>query len=305
VLCSHAARAHEVTALAAGAGVTVLPIDSPAHSPLPELETWQRLADDPDRRRTDTPRKRNFGLALTWMAGWDRVLFLDDDIDIKDADDVRRAAALLNRYDVVGLENTGFADNSVVCHAHRDTGGRQGTFIGAGAMLFRGSRATSFFPDIYNEDWFFLLDEQRITACAVHGTFSQARFDPYLTRDRAKTQEFGDCLAEGLFALLDDHKTLDAAADAQFWRDFLADRHEFISSILRRLDAAPGISVIRRTQMAEAMYAARSSLQQITPEHCVDHLKAWNADQLTWRTWIEDLPRGLPVEDALRRLGVR
>jgi glycosyltransferase involved in cell wall biosynthesis len=304
VLCSYDARTDEVLARTAGRGVTVLAVDSPPASPLPPLRTRELLAEGPFRRRTDTSGKRNFGLALAWMAGWQNILFLDDDIQITDAAEVRRAAALLGTYQVVGLDNTGFADNSVVCHAHRDTGGRQGTFIGAGAMLFRGSRATSFFPHIYNEDWFFLLDEERITACAVHGTFSQERFDPYVMKDRAKTQEFGDCLAEGLFALLDDHKTLDAAGSTAFWSDFLADRDRFISSILRRLDAAPGTSVIRRMQMAEALWAARASLQQITPERCVEYLTAWHADQRTWRAWIEGLPQGLPVEKALLHLGV-
>lgn len=304
VLCSYGARAGDVVARAAGTGVRVLAVDYPEISPLPELATRRLLADGPFRRRTDTPGKRNVALALVKMVGWKRVLFLDDDIDIVDAAEVRRAAALLDSYEVVGLDNTGFADNSVVCHAHRDTGGRQGTFIGAGAMLFRGSRATSFFPHIYNEDWFFLLNEREITACAVHGTFSQARFDPYVMKDRALTQEFGDCLAEGLFALLDDHKTLDAAAGPAFWRDFLADRDRFISSVLRRLDAAPGIPTIRRTQMAEALWAARASLRQITPDHCVAYLEAWHADRKTWRDWIVGLPEGLPIEKALLHLGV-
>lgn len=111
----------------------------------------------------------------------------------------------------------------------------------------------------------------------VAGTFSQARFDPYVMKDRAKTQEFGDCLAEGLFALLDDRKTL---------------------------DVAPGISVIRRIQMAEALLAARASLRQITPEHCVAYLAAWHADRKAWREWIVGLPEGLSIEKALLHMGV-
>ncbi|WP_250007229.1 hypothetical protein [Actinoplanes sp. M2I2] len=302
VLCSLGANPRDVRAQTAGSGVEVLAVESPATSRVPVLETRLLLADSPLRRRTDTPGKRNFGLALAWMAGWERVLFLDDDIDIQDASEVRRAAALLDDYEVVGLENVGFPDNSVVCHAHRDTGGEQGTFIGSGAMLFRRSRATSFFTSIYNEDWFFLLDPRGLTTCAVHGTFSQARFDPYAVRNRAATEEFGDCLAEGLFSLLDDGRTLEEAATSQFWRAFRADREQFISGVLRRLDSAPGISVFRRMQMAEALHAARTSLQQFTPDDCVGYLKTWQVDKQAWRAWIEGLPVGLSIDEALAHL---
>ncbi|MCY1139775.1 hypothetical protein OWR29_17375 [Actinoplanes sp. Pm04-4] len=301
VLCSLDAKPEDVLAHTAGAGVAVFAVESPPKSNVPVLETKGLLPEDL-RRRTDTPGKRNFGLALAWMAGWERVLFLDDDIDIRDASEVRRAAALLDEYEVVGLDNVGFPDNSVVCHAHRDTGGEQGTFIGSGAMLFRRSRATSFFATIYNEDWFFLLDPDGLARCAVYGTFSQARFDPYAVKNRAATEEFGDCLAEGLFSLLDDGRSLDEAATTHFWEAFLADRGQFIAGVLSRLETTPGISVFRRMQMAEALHAARTSLHQFTAEECVGYLKTWQVDRQMWRSWIEGLPVGLTIDEARAHL---
>ncbi|WP_250033294.1 hypothetical protein [Paractinoplanes maris] len=302
VLCSLEATPAGVRAQTAGSGVEVFAVESPETSRLPVLESRFMRLDSSLRRQTDTPGKRNFGLALAWMAGWERVLFLDDDIDIRDASEVRRAAALLDDYEVVGLDNVGFPDNSVVCHAHRDTGGHQGTFIGSGAMLFRRSRATSFFTSIYNEDWFFLLDPHGLARCAVYGTFSQARFDPYAVKNRAVTEEFGDCLAEGLFSLLDDGRTLDEAAATPFWEAFRADREEFITGILRRLDTAPGISVFRRMQMAEALHAARAGLHQFTSDDCVSYLKTWQVDKQVWRTWVEALPVGLTIGEAWTHL---
>ena len=51
----------------------------------------------------------------------------------------------------------------MVCHAIRDTGGKQGTFVGGGALAVAVDRVDSFFPDIYNEDWFYLLrDDGRL-----------------------------------------------------------------------------------------------------------------------------------------------
>ena len=50
-------------------------------------------------------------------------------------------------------------DNSVVCHARRLAGRFQDVFV-SGAVLgvHCNSLPLSFFPDIYNEDWFFFAE---------------------------------------------------------------------------------------------------------------------------------------------------
>ncbi|GGK72093.1 hypothetical protein [Mangrovihabitans endophyticus] len=255
------------------------------------------------KRRADTSTKRNIGLALGRMAGWERVLFLDDDIAGVSADELRGAAALLDRYDAVCLRNDGFFDNSVVCHANRDTGGSQGTFVGAGALLVPATRTTSFFPDIYNEDWFFLLAGDRLADLAVTGSYRQARYDPYANHDRARQEEFGDCLAEGIFALLDEGRSV-ADADLAYWRGFLARRMELITDILRRLPTAP-LAVPRRERMRAALHTSLRSVDQITPHLCVSYLRAWHRDRRNWADFLGGLPRGLPPDQALAHLGIK
>jgi hypothetical protein len=308
VLCSHDADTAAVHRATRVSNAAVIAVDVREVDALPAFHTSAVLAGTPFARRTDTSMKRNLGLALARMTGWQRILFLDDDISGVDAGAVMGGASLLAGNGVagggvVGLDNVGWADNSVVCHANRDTGGPQGTFVGAGAMLVAGSRATSFFPDIYNEDWFFLLDGERLVDVAVHGEFAQARFDPYVNPSRAGKEEFGDCLAEGIFALLDDGLTV-AAANRPFWRDFLADRDSFIETVLRRLPSAPGLSAFRRTQIAAALREARASLSQITPDFCCTYLAAWRRDQRRWQEWVDGLPQGLPIDKALLHLGL-
>ncbi len=60
----------------------------------------------------------------------------------------------------------------------------------------------------------------------------QHPYDPYRTPDRARSEEFGDVLAEGIFWLLDEGKTLDHAADPRHWELFLARRRRFIDHVL-------------------------------------------------------------------------
>ncbi|MBE1469836.1 hypothetical protein [Kibdelosporangium phytohabitans] len=59
-------------------------------------------------------------------------------------------------------------------HAFRDAGGQQDTFIG-GALAVGRKSFTSFFPNIYNEDWFFLLDDTGLRPSAVTARRSRRR----------------------------------------------------------------------------------------------------------------------------------
>lgn len=305
VLCSRRSRARDVAAEARRLGVGVIAVDVGPVDSMPEFRTTAVLADPKlwrFRRHTDTSLKRNIGLAMARMLGWDRIVFLDDDIDIRQPDDLRTAAALLDHYDAVGLCNDGFPDNSVVCHAYRAVGGPQDSFIGGGALAVRGARTTSFFPNIYNEDWFFLLNEAKLRPVAAAGKVVQKPYDPYAHPERARSEEFGDCLAEGIYALLDTGGRVPDATEV-YWREFLDNRGRLIDWILARV---PGLDLQQddRDRMVAALKAAKGRQAHITPAMCVEYLRAWVADRRTWRSYLERLPRCPSPVDALRHLGL-
>lgn len=269
---------------------------------LPRLATTDLLEGEGFRRKTDVSAKRNLGMALTYMARLGRILFLDDDIRIPDPSDLRRAAWLLRTHDAVGMRLEGYPDNSVVCHANRETGGRQGTFVGAGALAVGADRVSSFFPEIYNEDWFFLLDHSTLLPVAVTGVAVQDRFNPFDDPDRARGQEFGDLLAEGLFAILDRGGRIEDA-DLTYWRSFIEQRRRFIDLILGRLELR---AVAGSEQIAAALLAARSQLDEhVSPELCRRYLDAWRRDLGTWAAFRANLPLGVPIESAAERFGIR
>jgi hypothetical protein len=302
VLCSQDAEVSAINGPPDDPG-RVIPLDAGTTSMLPYLRTTDLVRRSPFARHSDTSAKRNLGLALSRMAGWQRVLFLDDDITGISADRLREAAAHLGPYDAVGLDNIGFSDNSVVCHANRDTGEVQGTFVGAGALLVPAATTTSFFPDIYNEDWLFLLDGDRLMRTAVSGAFEQARYDPYKNPSRARSEEFGDCLAEGIFTLLDQGRTV-GAATITFWREFLGHRGALIETIIQKAATAP-VTELRRLRMIAALRASQESLAQITPDFCVKYLRAWHRDRRDWSRWVEGLPTDQPLAQSLRYLGFK
>jgi hypothetical protein len=305
VLCSGKARASEVADLA-GRDRYVTAVDvTGLRRLMPAFETTgihRRIQRHP---LGDLSLKRNLGLIIARVAGWERILFLDDDIDVPDFTDLTAAAAVADYFDAVGLNNAGFEDNSVVCHALRYIGGKQDTFVGGGAMVVRPGWVTSFFPDIYNEDWLFLLRNTSLASVATHGTMRQRAFDPFDTTARAESQEFGDCIAEGIYWLLDRGSPI-RHADTRYWRDSLKRRGELINHIKGRMVNAPATPDVRAKLLA-SLTAARDAHTWITPDMCNSYMNAWHRDRASWRRHLREHPLSVTprlAEVACKELGI-
>lgn len=301
-MCSHSVDAAEVAQLGDAVDVPVIAVDVTRCEPnLPTLTTT-RLLDQTKRFRhgADTGTKRNLGLVLARVAGWQRVLFLDDDIYAVDPSHARAAVGLLDQFDVVGMHNEGYPDNSVVCHAGRILGEQQAEFIGAGAMAVDPTRTRSFFPDTYNEDWFFILGNGLPSSIAVTGKMKQKRYDPFAVPDRARREELGDCLAEGLLWLL-DHRLPFSNADIDHWRDFLSRRSYFIDVLIRRLGDL-NASPLNKRRIAASLATARQTCAYINPGLCRDFIQRWMTDLELWRSFIDLEPVGLGAGKALEYL---
>jgi hypothetical protein len=298
---AHAANAY----LGESVDLIAIDIPGPAGLQLPALETSRLLAGTVFEQRSDLSTKRNLGLVLSRMLGWERVVFLDDDIRVPDPGDLSKAVGLLDTHAAVGLRIGGFPDNSMVCHAFRAGGGDQETFIGGGALAVDVERNRSFFPNVYNEDWFYLLDAGKgLQSVATVGEVLQYPYDPYQPK-RARMQEFGDVLAEGTYWLLDQGKFV-SDGDLAHWRDFLARRKEFIERVLAMVEQSAAIEPPERARMAEALRAALGRLALITPQICVAYLQAWVADQERWQRHIQGVRRQPQQrERALRSLARR
>ncbi|MFC4114766.1 hypothetical protein [Nonomuraea zeae] len=276
-----------------GVRFIAIDIDNPARLNLPDFETTALLKATPFFRTTDLSSKRNTGLLLARLMGWQRIVFLDDDIEVGGHEEVARAAALLDTYDVVGMNIGGYPDNSVVCHAHRLTGGQQDSFVGGGALAVETTRSPSFFPNIYNEDWFYLLGETSLRRLAVTGKVAQRPYDPFDQPVRARDQEFGDVLAEGVYWLLDgdDSGGWQAATDPAHWRRFLNRRRGFIEDVLHRVRRLPLGSTLSRQAVENSLLAALGRLNRIDPEFCVCYLKAWVVDRRQWTAHLTKIPQ--------------
>ncbi len=250
-------------------------------------------------RNTDLSMKRNLGLVIARMLGWQSIFFMDDDIrDISPAH-LLSTVAMLGRYRAVGMRVASFPDNSVVCHAHRETGEFQDVLVSGSALAVDCTAPLSFFPDVYNEDWLFFYDDVaagRVGSSGLNAT--QLRYDPFADPTRATGQEFGDVLAEGLYALLHRGRGSDSAS-REYWQEFLEARREFLAAIIDRVDAAPAHV---RDKIIAAVQAAHKCSLDIAPDKYVRYVEEWRRDVRRWQEAFSAVPRGLTVSETLRRL---
>ena len=249
----------------------------------------------------DLSTKRNLGLLLARLLGWSRVFFMDDDVRDVSLADLRATVSMLDRYRSVGMRVTDYADNSVVCHANRATGADQDVFVSGSVLAVNCQEPFGFFPEIYNEDWLFFYDDVRAKRLGwSERDVTQLRYDPFENVQRAERQEFGDVLAEGLYALLHIGSGM-ADATAGYWDKFLATRKKFLEEIIWRAEfVAPEIG----QNIVRAVQTAILCLMQLQPQAFEEYIRAWRDDLRDWAERLETVPGAGSMEEALEALAL-
>lgn len=294
--------------MAARAGVEAYAADIPAGDLMTvDLRTSanEEIAAANLGRNPDLSIKRNLGLALARLLGWKKLMFLDDDIHGIATGVVAKLAEALEGHSISALIPTDFPDNSVVCHANRLGGERkQDVFASASGMGVRCDREDlAFFPNIYNEDWFFFAQEASSHKIARVGESRQRTYDPYYHPIRAASEELGDLLAEGLYARLDIGEEI-WTVDADYWRYFIDRRMQFHMRVLEALSRVEARNRAEAVRATESIRAAQRQLDKITPELCQTFVRLWRSDLKRWHWYLEGLrPQGSP-EAAFRYLGL-
>jgi hypothetical protein len=311
VLCSGASDASQAAAgMGPASGVAVSVSGDVLHR-LIALRTAEWL---PERHRTysDVATKRNVGLLLARMMGWERVLFLDDDIRQLDALQAAQAAAHVggSALRVASWAARQFPDNSVACHALRASEELQDVFIGSQALLVYLSGWLPFFPAVYNEDWLFLFDFVVRGQTGLAGDVRQVPFDPFVNPERAHREEFGDVLAEGLFALIHERRSVTVGCFPKYWDDVLLERSAMLLGIEERLQrfqvegrqcSWDGHKI---SKVLTSVRESRRALDAITATSLAEFTAAWRHDLYVWNARLPGLPRFSRLGDALNWLNL-
>lgn len=251
---------------------------------------------------TDLSMKRNVGLVLARMLGWRRIFFLDDDIRDITHPDLQATVNMLGSFSAAGLWVTDFPDNSVVCHANRKTDGDQDVFVSGAALAVDCHADIGFFPDIYNEDWLFFFDDASSGRLANSGLkATQLCYYPFDRAHRAAWQEFGDVLAEGLYALLHRGQGWEQAT-REYWTLFLEARRNFLEAIITRLANAP--SGMRADMRVSVQSAVKTTLA-IKPDVCERYVQHWREDLADWKQRVARIPEMPSIEAALEQMQLK
>ena len=259
------------------------------------------IAAGATRRPSDVSVKRNLALVVARALGVHALLFLDDDIVVPDWVDLCRAAGVVSGdHWAAGLFVDGYPDNSVVCHASRVTGGKQDVFVGVGALMVDAQRTSGFFPNVYNEDWFFLLDRAAERAVATVGTAVQRPYDPFGTPVRAQREEFGDVLAEGLYWLLELGGST-AHAGRKFWEAATERRLRFIDEIRAQVDKLENAHSLQ-WRIEASLDAAVAAHRTFTPATCAWYVESWLRDRKRWTERLARVPVGRSLGELLESL---
>jgi hypothetical protein len=231
---------------------------------------------------------------------------MDDDIRAVSADTLLSTVSLLGAhghgYRSAGMSVKEYPDNSVLCHARREVGEFQDVFVSGSALAVDCRVPFDFFPDLYNEDWLFFYRDAAEERLATPGSLAeQLPYDPFADPQRAAAQEFGDVIAEGLYALLHDGLGPRAAGE-EYWKRFLEYRNRMLDEVTGRLR---GLRPERRTEISKALGAAQQVLWDISAQMCVEYVDAWQLDLERWEKLLANLPGASSIEDALEALGFR
>ena len=166
----------------------------------------------------------------------------------------------------------------------------------------------SFFPDIYNEDWFFFAREAASRELRQVGQATQLEYHPFASPERARGEEFGDLLAEGLFALMGQadptvrFREQLSAADGSYWSRFIDARHDVITETRTLLSSALETNGDngRGSAALDSLEAAQNQLDHaITADDCVNFVDAWQDDLEDWQLFSSGVNNVGSTHDAM------
>ena len=229
---------------------------------------------------------RNYALILARRLGFKKVLFMDDDIIVKDDSLVEDIIANLDRVDFVGARVTGMPDDSVLGHIERKLGHRNDFryyFLSGGFLACKLDSVTEFFLNDYNEDWIWLLLHGSTRKYLRYGEVYQIKFDPFEDAiGDALREEFGGILFEGvgLAAKKGDFSLL---TQDDFWNVVIRECSQHISEI-RRLSEEKRMNVGMKVCSALLEYHHR-----VRASDFVQILDHYNQKRTKWLSLLEEL----------------
>jgi hypothetical protein len=221
---------------------------------------------------------RNYAVVLARFFGLSRILMLDDDILVEEADFVLRMLTLLRQFDIVGSRTLGMPDDSVVGHLRRAIGWESCSFVSGQCLALHIPSIAYSFPNIYNEDWILSLLQSVDGLIGRYSGVTQLDYDPFAgIAEKALFQEFGEIVCEGV-ARAAVQKDTSLLLSRGFWRYNCMVRRDALAELSSALESGLGSRVWQVPVRALIGLHERLDAKEVQAyfrDYC-SRLAAWN-----------------------------
>lgn len=169
----------------------------------------------------DIPYKRNIALGNAEQNGYKTICLLDDDIRLDDASLYKARQALHEGVELGSFHVLDYPDVSTIDHIERLIRQRPSRVsIGGNCLFLRMDAVSSFFPDAYNDDWYFIFKHIGHKRIATFGQTYQRPYQPWKDLDRVGFEQFGDIIIEGAKNNIKNGRPV-FQGDAIYWQNIL------------------------------------------------------------------------------------
>lgn len=182
------------------------------------------------RPNFDIPLKRSFSLFDAGQKRYSKILLLDDDIFLTITNLETGLTGLFDGMAIVGFHVVDYPDVSTMDHISRLVTNLENTLSMTGSCMFINvEKINGNFPNIYNEDLFFFMQQNRAESVVSGGYVIQKEYKPWLSHERIKHEQFGDLIYDAI-----KKRFLGIESGAINWTDEIEARKTQINTLLRR-----------------------------------------------------------------------
>lgn len=177
---------------------------------------------------------RNFALLYTKSIHADKVLFMDDDIQVPNLRLIDDLFLSLKDFKFAGANITGLVDDSALGHIATDLGIFNERMLSGGFMAFNPDTITDFFLNNYNEDWIWLFLQLKSKEYLQMGEVLQDFSNPLTNYQRNIIfQEYGEIALDGILDLFPSG-SYDSLVELSFWKRMLKEREEYLNLLNKK-----------------------------------------------------------------------
>jgi hypothetical protein len=177
---------------------------------------------------------RNFALLYSKSIHANKVLFMDDDIQVPDLKLIDDLFQSIKDFHFVGANITGLVDDSVLGHIATDLGIFNERMLSGGFMVFNPNIIDQYFLNNYNEDWIWLFLQLQGKKYLQAGDVFQELSNPLANfQNKLIFQEHGEIALDGVLNLFKE-ESYESLVELSFWKRMLDERREYLNLLSKK-----------------------------------------------------------------------